>query len=107
MIGFNIKNDGKYNVRFKGTYAIWKNNRFPGSSTASRALAASGTGKKFRKPKTATLAGSLPSLPVLPGYRRTIPIKMKTRLKPGNYKIFLRGNLGDSPLNKTYSFTVH
>ena len=106
-IGFNIKNAGKYNVRFKGNYGIWKNNRFPGSNTASRMLATSATSKKFRKPKSAILAGNLPSTPVLPGYRRTIPIKMKSKLNPGNYKIFLRGNLGDSPLNKTYSFTIH
>ncbi len=106
QIGFNIENSGKYNVRFWGNYAIWKRERFPGSSAASRALAAASLSKKFRKPKTALDGGALPSTPVLPGYRRTIPIKPKPGLKPGSYKILMQGKLGDAPLNKTYAFTV-
>ena len=106
-IGFKIKNAGKFNVRFKGNFGVWKAKSFPGSLTASRLLAQSGPAKSFIKPKSATNAGVLPTTPVLPGYNRTIPIPLKSRLRPGAYKIHLAGKLGDNPLHKTYSFTVY
>jgi len=105
-VGFNIKNDGKYNVRFSGDYGIWEATKFPGVKRGTQQLRTASKPKTFVKPKTAMSAGELPTTPVLPGYQRTIPVPLKSNLAPGEYKMLLAGKLGDTPLNKTYSFTV-
>lgn len=51
-------------------------------------------------------SGELPSTPVLPGTRRTIPTPLPSDLGPGEHRILVEGTVGDAPLDLSATFVV-
>ncbi len=100
---FDITNTGNANLRLAGQFAVWKADVYPGAPKTARIPA---LGQKDEKlPAGIVSAGFLPTLPVLPGARRTIELKLP-KLDPGGYVLDLNGRLAEVPIDRGLPFTV-
>lgn len=106
--GLDVQNVGNAHARLRGRYGVWPVARFPGGVKARALLQASAKSKtgQIATPKGATLAGLLPSSPVLPGYRRRLGSKWPKPLAQGRYLIQFVGRLGDASFIKQKTFVV-
>jgi len=57
-------------------------------------------------PPSVPASGDLPSTPVLPGTRRSLPIPLPPDLEPGEYRILVEGTVGEAPLDLSAAFVV-
>lgn len=98
----DISSLGTAHVRLKGQYAIWKAEDYPGASqTSALSLAADQP-----LPTGVLFSGDLPSLPVLPGSRRTLVLHRAAVLPPGSYVLDLNGDLSGTSVDQGIPFTV-
>jgi P pilus assembly chaperone PapD len=97
----DIQSTGTVHVRLDGRYTIWKAGTVPGGEPAER-LAESDS----ELPAGAVAAGGLPTTPVLPGTRRTIPVPLGHGLEAGQYLLVVGANLGKDPVSGEAAFTV-
>ncbi len=97
---FDISSEGTAHVRMTGQYAIWPAEAYPGA-------AATGVYDSRNPPPAAVVqVGNLPSLPVLPGYRRQLVLREQLTLTPGTYVFDINGDLSGMPLDQAVPFTV-
>jgi P pilus assembly chaperone PapD len=97
----DIASTGTAHVRLDGRYTIWKAGTVPGGEPAARLAAAEG-----ELPAGAVAAGSLPTTPVLPGTRRTIPLPLGHGLEAGQYVLVVAGGLGNGQFDGEAAFAV-
>jgi hypothetical protein len=97
---FDISSEGTAHVRMSGQYAVWPADAFPGATAT--------TVYDSRSPAPAAVlrVGDLPSLPVLPGYRRQLLLAEELTLPPGAYVLDVNGELSGMSLDRTIPFTV-
>jgi P pilus assembly chaperone PapD len=101
---FDISNPGKIHVRLNGAYAIWRADAIPPAETIQMVA---DYGKPNVSVPTAVLAaGSLPTVPVLPGATRSIPLGLSHSLEPGSYVLAAAGRLGEEPFVQTTAFEI-
>ncbi len=106
-LAMDIQSVGNASVRMLAAYAIWPTTKFPGRDQAVAQLSR----KRFLnvqdyRPAGALRANLLPDLPVLPGTRRTLSVKLKDPLPAGRYHLLLTGKLGSAPITQTVRFAV-
>jgi hypothetical protein len=100
----DIASEGNAHVRLNGQYLVWPESAYPGRP-GTRAI--DGLGKPtVQVPKPLVAAGRLPTTPVLPGSRRSIPLLTGRVLEPGGYVLDIQGILGDVPIDRAVPFTV-
>lgn len=99
-----LRNVGSANARFRGQYAIWPQERFPG--VAATALVPGIDQPGFVAPAGTLALANLPSQPVLPGDTRVIRLAFPVGLEPGRYVLDLNGTLGGKALDREFGFEV-
>jgi len=92
---FDIESYGTAHVRLDGQYAVWEGAHYPGAARTQPVPNADGP--KATLPAHVLAAGALPTLPVLPGARRSIRLSMP-RLDTGDYILDVKAKLGDDTL---------
>ena len=101
----DIENVGNAHARFKGLYAIWDANSYPGDAAAKSLLKSI---EDTRTPSEDVIApgtlaaGVMAQTPVLPGARRTIVQSLPDSATSGQRKVYLLGKLGDNPVSASY-----
>ncbi len=101
----DIENVGNAHTRFKGLYAIWDANSYPGDAAAKSLLRSI---EETRNPSEDVVApgtlaaGVMAQTPVLPGARRTIVQGLPDTATSGQRKVYLLGKLGDEPVSASY-----
>jgi len=104
-ITLDIENTGNAHARFRGLYAVWDANSYPGDSAAKSLLQGI---KDTRKPSEDVVApgtlaaGIMAQTPVLPGARRTVIQSLPNTAKSGQRKVYLLGKLGDVDVSASY-----
>ncbi len=101
---FDISSEGSAHVRMDGQYAIWNASKYPGTENTTRIedvqdvekLTALGIAE----------AGALPSLPVLPGTRRTMELYTSAVLPPGEYVLDINGTLSGKTIGREIPFHI-
>jgi len=99
---FDVSSTGNAHVRMNGNYAVWpiekwSNERLEGLQEFH---------SSNEKPPDSLLSGHLPSLPVLGGTRRILPLNVRHRLRPGQYMIGFQAELGKGHVEEYMIFTV-
>lgn len=103
---FDISSQGNANVRMRGQYAIWPAQQFPGAQQTKAIPNLDNLNAAQDLPKPILSAGSLISLPILPGTRRQVPLQLPEKLPPGNYVLDLNGELGKTTIDQSLPFVV-
>jgi len=101
----DIENIGNAHARFKGLYAVWDANSYPGDATAKSILQKVADTRKSSESVNAEgslAAGVMTRTPVLPGTRRTIVQGLPDTAKTGQRKVYLLGTLGEEPISASY-----
>jgi len=93
---FDISSSGSGYVRLVGQYAVWPADRYPGD-----AIDADET-SRGRSLET----GMLPNLPVLPGTRRQLALRLNTELPAGKYVLDVDGDLSGVAIRVGVPFVV-
>lgn len=101
---FDISSEGNAHVRLDGQYAIWKASNYPGAENTTR-LEDVQDAEKLTVQGIAD-AGALPSLPVLPGTRRTMELYTSTVLPPGEYVLDMNGTLSGKAIDQGIPFHI-
>lgn len=97
---FDISCTGNAHVRLDGQYGIWPEEAFPGKDVTGV------IDEKDTPPEELLHFGQLPSLPVLPGYRRQLGFDLNMPLEPGVYIMDVNGVLAGTPIGLAFPFTV-
>lgn len=98
----DIENTGNVHIRFKGQYAIWDSDAFPGENNHDKLFPAN---KESQKPDGLLAKGFLNRFPVLPGTRRTIETPLPGMGKTGKFVIAIKDTLAGMPGLHTFMFT--
>ncbi|GAK60060.1 pili assembly chaperone, PapD N-terminal domain [Candidatus Vecturithrix granuli] len=101
---FDISSEGNAHVRMDGQYAIWKASAYPGTENTTR-LEDMQDAEKLAAQGIAD-AGVLPSLPVLPGTRRTMELQTSMVLAPGEYVLDINGSLSGNAIDQGIPFSI-
>lgn len=99
----DIESLGNAHVRMNGDYYIWPVTTFPGEN---QILQASQENRVAERIGSVVGSGKLPTLPVLPGTRRNIPVTANHNLEPGEYVLALIGELSGRSFSKATAFRV-
>ena len=105
QISFDISSQGNAHVRMDGHYAIWPAAAYPGLEQSAAAF------PKASQPEAESTTAvihtdTLPSFPVLPGYRRILRFTIPEALPPGEYVFDFQATLAQLVLHKAITFTV-
>jgi len=101
---FDLSSHGNAHVRLGGQYAIWPVTAFPGIS-AVIPIAQVGQAET-ELPAGVLAAGVLPSVPVLAGTRREIPLVVQHTLPAGEYVFATLGEISGQEFRETVRFVV-
>lgn len=94
VAAFDISSTGSAHVRLNGQYAVWRAADFPGEEHTAELSEEARTSGEL--PAGMMRVDALPSMPVLPGFRRTILVPIPTEdLEPGRYVFDVNATLGD------------
>jgi hypothetical protein len=99
---FDVSSTGNAHVRMYGNYAVWPAEKWSPADLEKL----KGLDSKTEKPPASLLAGNLPSIPVLGGTRRIVPLNLRLNLRPGDYIIGFSGKLGEGQIKQHLSFTI-
>lgn len=99
----DVQSVGNAHVRIRGDYYVWPVKLFPGEDSILNVAQVQDTSESIG---TVVGSGKLPSLPVLPGTRRSIPLVTQHSLEPGEYVLAMIGNLSGIPFSRSTSFIV-
>ena len=101
---FDVSGQGTAHSRLAGQFAIWPAEEFPGDEATE---AIEGLGEEGTEvPAPILRAGPLPNRPVLPDGRRYIRLPFAEPLAPGEYVLDLHGTLGETPIDRSFSFSI-
>ncbi len=100
---FDVSSRGSAHVRMRGHYTVWPAGLYPGAD-ATGPVATNGAEPDV--PEGAIEVGYLPNLPVLPDSRRTLPLRIRRSLPPGNYVLDVEGELSGLPVSLGIPFAV-
>jgi P pilus assembly chaperone PapD len=101
---FDVSSEGSAHVRIRGQYAIWRAQEFPGAENTGEIQ---NIGKPDAVlPKGMIDAGTIPSLPILPGTRRTINVSAGKKLSPGEYIFDVKAKLEGTVIDTAFPFTI-
>ena len=101
---FDLSSHGNAHVRLGGQYAIWPVSAFPGVS-AVIPIAQVGEAD-VELPSGVLAAGVLPSVPVLAGTRREIPLVVQHELPAGEYVFATLGAISGHAFREAVRFVV-
>lgn len=104
IVRFDISSEGNAHVRMDGQYAIWNASNYPGPENTTRIEDVQET-EKLTALGIAE-AGALPSLPVLPGTRRTMELYTSAVLPPGEYVLDINGTLSGKTIDRGIAFHI-
>ncbi len=97
---FDISSVGTAHVRMSGSYTIWPAAAYPGAEQTRV------SDKGPALPEAVLQSGELPSLPILPGFRRQLLLSPEPPLPPGTYILDLNGTLGDQSIDLGLPFEI-
>jgi P pilus assembly chaperone PapD len=100
---FDIESEGNVHVRMEGQWAVWRADAYPGAA-ATTTLEALDQGKG-ELPTGLVKGGQLPTMPVLPGTRRTVRLELPLDLNDGRYVLDLNGRLAGAAIDEGLPFT--
>ncbi len=111
---FDISCEGNAHARLSGQFRVWPAADFPGVDIpgvdipgAEVTEGTAGAGElETVVPAPILRAGALPSRPVLPASRRFVRVPLAEPLPPGDYVLDLHGALGETEIDRSFSFTV-
>lgn len=101
---FDVSSEGTAHARLVGQFAVWPAAEFPGDE-ATQPIEDLGE-EDIEIPAPILRAGPLPNRPVLPASRRFIRLAMPEPLPPGEYVLDLHGSLGETPIDRSFAFSV-
>lgn len=101
---FDLSSHGNAHVRLGGQYAIWPVNAFPGASAVIPIAEVSEPDAEL--PAGVLAAGTLPSVPVLAGTRREIPLVVQHALPAGEYIFATLGSISGYEFREAVRFVV-
>jgi hypothetical protein len=102
--GFDISSSGTAHVRLEGQYAVWRADDFPGSEATSQIEGIDTAGAEI--PEPVHEVGTLPTIPVLPGTRRSLALQLLEDLPPGDYVLDLNGAVAGVAIDQAIRFEV-
>ena len=101
---FDLSSHGNAHVRLGGQYAIWPVATFPGVSAVAPIAQAGDEGAEL--PAGVLAAGTLPSVPVLAGTRREVPLVVQHGLPAGEYVYATLGAISGHEFREAVRFVV-
>ena len=101
---FDLSSHGNAHVRLGGQYAIWPVTAFPGASAVIPIAKVGEAGAEL--PPGVLAAGLLPSVPVLAGTRREIPLIVRHALPAGEYVFATLGAISGRQFRESVRFLV-
>lgn len=101
---FDLSSHGNAHVRLGGQYAIWPATAFPGVSAVIPIAQVGEAGTEL--PAGVLAAGVLPSVPVLAGTRRSIPLVVQHSLPAGEYVFATLGAISGHEFREAVRFVV-
>lgn len=101
---FDLSSHGNAHVRLGGQYAIWPAASFPGVSAVAPIAQLGDEGAEL--PAGVSAAGTLPSVPVLAGTRREIPLVVQHGLPAGEYVFATLGAISGHEFREAVRFVV-
>ena len=102
--GFDISSSGTAHVRLEGQYAVWRAENFPGSEATSPIEGINTASAEA--PEAVQEFGTLPTIPVLPGTRRSLSLQLLEDLPPGDYVLDLNGAVAGVAIDQAIRFEV-
>ena len=97
----DVESLGNSHSRITGMFGLWPKDKYPGDSSARASVAsANASGKPNAAVAGSQISGKLPSLPVLPGYRRKITKGWRQPLKSGLYRFVAVGAVGEAQFTR-------
>jgi Pili and flagellar-assembly chaperone, PapD N-terminal domain len=113
---FRIINDGNVNIRLSGSYAIWRDGKYPGEQLASTWIEENvGIQKTVSDQKTGDgkggnsaeplFQGQIRLPPVFPGNDRWVAMPFQ-KPEPGIYHMLVVGKIAEKPLLQYFQFTI-
>ncbi|NTV01254.1 MAG: molecular chaperone [Chlorobiaceae bacterium] len=94
-----VRNNGNMHTRLTGDYTLWKAGTFPGFKAMKEYLRNS---TEWRKPEGLIASGSIFSMPVLPGHRRTITESLGVSGQKSGYVVAFNGKLGGRQIERLF-----
>jgi len=101
---FDVSSDGNAHVRILGQYAVWEADAYPGA--AATAAIEDLDRQPDALPEHVLAAASIPSIPILPGTRRTIDAAFGSALPPGRYVLDVNAEVAGEPIDRGIAFDV-
>ena len=103
-VELDLSSVGTAHVRLDGQYAIWPADLYPGADSTERV--SEPHDPQAVRPGPVLETGTLPTLPVLAGTRRTIGMSLSETLPPGRYVLDLNGDLSGQPIDLGIPFAI-
>ena len=100
----DISSSGTAHVRLQGQYAVWRAEDFPGSEATSKIEGIDTASAEI--PEVVQEVGTLPTIPVLPGTRRSLALQLLEDLPPGDYVLDLNGAAAGVAIDQAIGFEV-
>lgn len=104
--GFTVKSEGTAHLRLQGQYAIYRANNYPGAAATKPIENVQSPQAQANLPTGVLAAGTLPTLPTLPGSRRKIQLSLPANLGVGSYILDINGTLGDKTIDQAVPFSI-